>query len=586
MKRIRTRLTLHFTYQLLMQWVMITLAVMILMLSLFNYMANQDLKRTFSTGAVDAIKTETYIENDKVKINRRWDKLLKEQGYWLQIVNDSGRVIYSANAPGDLKTSYGAAELLNIQETRRLGFYHVISVLEKDSDGSKPVFYLMGKQDLGTKQLKEWFQKYNQEGLVRKDAIAELGRQLDGKENYLQVVDEDGKILQSLGRTGKSKTDEKYRPLDLVSMRAEPGSYPMELSVQYDGKSGYTWLLHEDKLGHAVEKQSLFHDAIIALMIIGVSVMALTLGVSIWHGYRYGQPLILFASWFERMSEGRYSEALTEKERKKVFRRNGKIRLRYRLYKEVIAGFYEMATKLDASQRERKLLEQTREEWMTGISHDLRTPLSSIQGYGHLLESGQFTWDEVELKEMGKVIREKGDFMLELLQDFSLTFQLKNNAVRIPLQPIELNEFVRRSVLRYVNDATIDTASFSYEEWDEDLTIMANPKWFQRMLDNIITNAVKHNPEGTEITVRTGKERDSAWITVSDNGQGMDEETRSNLFERYYRGTSTDETTDGAGLGMSIAHAIVIAHQGRIRVDSKPQQGTKVHMEFPLIASA
>jgi len=218
---------------------------------------------------------------------------------------------------------------------------------------------------------------------------------------------------------------------------------------------------------------------------------------------------------------------------------------------------------------------------MVGISHDLRTPLSSIQGYGHLLESGQFAWNEAELKEMGKVIREKGDFMLELLQDFSLTFQIKNNAERMVLEPIEMNEFVRRSVLRYVNDATIDTAAFSYEEYDEELIIMANPKWFRRMLDNIITNAVKHNPEGTEITVSTGTKGDYAWICVSDNGQGMDEDTRSNLFERYYRGTSTDETTDGAGLGMSIAQAIVIAHKGQIRVESEPQQGAKVIMKFP-----
>ncbi|AZS13199.1 HAMP domain-containing sensor histidine kinase [Paenibacillus lutimineralis] len=580
MRKIRTRLALHFTYQLLLQWVLIMLTMTILLLILFNYLANNDLKRTFSTGAVDAIKSETFIHNDEVKMNRRWKNLLNEQGYWLQVVNDAGRVIYSLNAPTDLKTIYGATELLNIQETRRFDSYRVMASLEPETDGSKSVLYLLGRQDLGTKLLDEWYQKYNRNGLVREDAMAGLEQQLDGNDDYLQVVDKDGVILQSIGHSDNSEIN-RYQPLDLVSIRSEPGIYPTELSAQYDGDTGYTWLLHQGKPGRTIEKQSIFYDIILALVIFGAGVMVVTLAVSIWHGYRYGQPLTLFASWFERMSEGRYSEALTEKERKKVFRRNGKIRMRYRLYKEVIAGFYEMATKLDASQRDRRLLEQTREEWMVGISHDLRTPLSSIQGYGHLLESGQFTWNEAELKEMGKVIREKGDFMLELLQDFSLTFQIKNNAERMVLEPIEMNEFVRRSVLRYVNDATIDTAMFSYEEYDDELTIMANPKWFRRMLDNIITNAVKHNPEGTEITVSTGAEGDYAWICVSDNGQGMDEDTRSNLFERYYRGTSTDETTDGAGLGMSIAQAIVIAHKGQIRVESEPQQGAKVIMKFP-----
>ncbi|MDR9857043.1 HAMP domain-containing sensor histidine kinase [Paenibacillus sp. VCA1] len=583
MRRIRTRLTLHFTYQVLLLWVMIVLTLTVMLLVLISYLVNQDLKRTFSTSALDGMTTETIIDNGHVKMNKRWEGLLKERGYWLQIINESGKAIYAVNTPNDLKTSYGAAELLRIQETRRLGPYRVTSLFESETDGLRSVLYLMGTKDVGAQRLEQWFRQFGSGGRIREDAVDGLNRELTGKNDYLQVINAAGQVLQTVGHAGAGEEKQAYSPLELVSMKAEPGKYPVDLSVYYDDASGYTWLLHQGKPEGKFVKQTLFHDLILVLIVIGAVVVVLTLGISFWHGYRYGQPLMLFASWFERMSQGRYSEALTEKERKKVFRKNGKIRLRYRLYKEVIAGFYEMATKLDASQRERKMLEQTREEWMTGISHDLRTPLSTIQGYGHLLESGQFTWNEAELKEMGRMIREKGDFMLELLQDFSLTFQLKNKSVQIPLKPIELNEFVRRSVLRYVNDATIDTASFSFEEWDEELAILANPKWFRRMLDNIITNAVKHNPDGTEISVRTGKDGEQAWIAVKDNGKGMDEETKRNLFERYYRGTSTDETTDGAGLGMSIAHAIVIAHKGRIHVESRPGLGTLVRMEFPLI---
>ncbi|GIO69216.1 sensor histidine kinase [Paenibacillus cookii] len=583
MKRIRTRLTLHFTYQVLLLWVMIILTLAVLLLTLISYLVNQDLKRTFSTSALDGITTETFIENDHVSMNKRWQGLLKERGYWLQVVNESGNVIYDVNAGEDLKTSYGAAELLHIQETRRLGPYRVETLLESEADGMHSVLYLMGSKDVGAQRLEQWFRQYGSSGRIRPEAESKIKAELTGDKDYLQVVSPSGQILQSVGQAEAKKS--KYGALELVSMRVEPGKYPVDLSVYFDENTGYTWLLHQGKPEKEFVKQTFFHDVILVLVAIGAAVLVLTFGISIWHGYRYGQPLMLFASWFERMSQGRYSEALTEKERKKVFRKNGKIRMRYRLYKEVIAGFYDMATKLDASQRERKMLEQTREEWMTGISHDLRTPLSTIQGYGHLLESGQFAWNEAELKEMGRMIREKGDFMLELLQDFSLTFQLKNKAIQIPLQPIELNEFVRRSVLRYVNDATVDTATFSFEEWDGALAILANPKWFRRMLDNILTNAVKHNPEGTEITVRTGKDGGQAWITVEDNGKGMDEETKRNLFERYYRGTSTDQTTDGAGLGMSIAHAIVIAHKGQIQVESEPGRGTTVRMAFPFIES-
>ncbi|WP_233455243.1 sensor histidine kinase [Paenibacillus elgii] len=101
------------------------------------------------------------------------------------------------------------------------------------------------------------------------------------------------------------------------------------------------------------------------------------------------------------------------------------------------------------------------------------------------------------------------------------------------------------------------------------------------MLDNLISNAVKHNPSGTLITVRTGSEGAEAWIAVEDNGSGMDEETVRNLFDRYYRGTNTEEKTDGAGLGMSIAKAIATAHQGRIEVQSRVGEGTVVLVRLP-----
>ena len=244
-----------------------------------------------------------------------------------------------------------------------------------------------------------------------------------------------------------------------------------------------------------------------------------------------------------------------------------------------------MADKLAFARNERLRLEQSREEWMTGISHDLRTPLTTVQGYGHLLESGQFSWSEDELREVGGTIREKSTYMLELLQDFSLTFELKNHTPGEKLEPLELNEFVRRAVLRYVNDATLQNVVFDFEESPASLRILANPKWFQRLLDNLISNAVKHNPPGTEITLSVISEGELAFIIVRDNGVGMDAETQSRLFDRYYRGTNTDEGSDGAGLGMSIAYAVVAAHKGTILVESSIGEGTIIKLTFPRLAS-
>ncbi|MGO4376574.1 histidine kinase dimerization/phospho-acceptor domain-containing protein, partial [Paenibacillus sp. MCAF20] len=122
---------------------------------------------------------------------------------------------------------------------------------------------------------------------------------------------------------------------------------------------------------------------------------------------------------------GQYEEVLTDRDRRRVFRKNGKLRMRYRLYKEVIRSFYRMAEKLAQTEKDRAELEKTREEWMSGISHDLRTPLATIHGYGYILESPSSDWNQEELHEMGRMIREKGDYMLELVADFSHVYQLK-----------------------------------------------------------------------------------------------------------------------------------------------------------------
>lgn len=102
------------------------------------------------------------------------------------------------------------------------------------------------------------------------------------------------------------------------------------------------------------------------------------------------------------------------------------------------------------------------------------------------------------------------------------------------------------------------------------------------MIDNLICNAIKHNPKGTSITVYLKKEQEKNILTIAvhDNGTGMDEETLKHLFNRYYRGTNTDEKSDGTGLGMSIAKQIADLHKGMISVQSETNKGTTVTIQF------
>lgn len=550
---------------------------LVLLFVLLMHVNREEMKQNFPEGALENIAIETQIEENKATISDVWKHQLEERNLWVQVVDMEGDVIGSENTPEFLPGSYSVSEILQIEKTNQYEGFYVYS--QVDTTFEKPYFYMLGYENNEQESLQHLFSLYSSNGRISGENLKQLERELEKMEGSIQVINQEGKVVQS---TGSEKMKEDYKPLDVLVRTTSPGKFETHTAIFMDPKSGLTWILHTPKQGAEPVTFSILTEIVRLIIILGVVLLTLTLGISFWQGFRYSQPLLLFTSWLERMGYGNYGEVLTEKERKKVFKKNGKVRLKYKLFKEVIGAFYEMAEKLSAADKERDRLEKTREEWMTGISHDLRTPLSTIQGYAHLLESGQYRWTEEELQDMGQMIREKGDYMTALTEDFSLAFQLENQSLPHQLKPAELNELVRDILLKFANDRTLEDVPFHFKSTDSNLYIHADRRWFERMLDNLIYNGIKHNPKGTSITASVSRQGESAVVTISDDGAGMDEETVQHLFDRYFRGTSTDEQTEGAGLGMSIARAIAELHGGSIHVSSVKHRGTVFRLEFPL----
>ncbi|CAM4261544.1 sensor histidine kinase [Saccharibacillus endophyticus] len=577
--RIARRLGLHFTLQFFAIWLSVLITVFVSLFVLLYFMGKGQLQSDSPSKILDSLSLETMVDGGGAQLSSLWDKQLEDMGYWLQIVNEDGKAIYAANVPDDVPDRYSDIQLLRIADSLRLDDYQVTTLYE-EFDGFNSL-YMLGRKDVEGEQLKQWFDLYSRNGRIGDEtASARLDAETKRSGESLRVLDPNGQVIQSVGL--RVDTD-SYGALDLVKHRYDAA---FRISSYEDAATGYTWLLESPRSGISSPEQPMLRTILTVSAIVGGAILLLALALAVWHGYRYGGPLLLFMRGFERMGRGEYERVFTEKEKRKIFRKNGRFRTRYKLYREVIAGFSDMAARLEQARSERLKLERSREEWMAGISHDLRTPLSAVQGYGHLLESGQFRWSEAELRDMGTTVREKSDYMLELLQDFSLTFELKNHTPGENLEPLELNEFVRRAVLRYVNDATLTDVAFDFEESRDRIAIMANAKWFQRLLDNLISNAVKHNGPGTTVSIGVTSENGNALVNVRDDGVGMDEQTKSRLFDRYFRGTSTDESVDGSGLGMSIAYAIVAAHRGTIAVEAEPGAGTSITLRFPEVGDA
>lgn len=579
MKSIKRRLTFHFSFQFIAIIACVCCVLFCVLMFLAYYLSKQDIKRDLPSGSLSVLTGDTTVEGGKATVSDDLAKQLKQEGLWYQVLNKQGKVIGEINSPKDLPHQYGLSELLEMDKTKKFKGYSVVT--ELDTFLTTPTYYILGyKSDLKD-QLYALYAKYNKQSVPPKSDIPLIKKALKEKDASLQILNEKGDILASI-RMSKEKT--RYDPLEIISRKIEQDKYDSTATVFHDPKKKISWVFYTPNNYHSITDESIIRKAWMVSIIVAVSVLIATIAFSIWNAFRYGGPLLLFTSWLGRMGSGNYSEVLTEKERKRVFRKNGKVRLQYRLYSEVIKAFYEMAEQLSLAEKERKQLETTREEWMTGISHDLRTPLSTIQGYGHMLESGHYNWNEEELKEIGQTLRDKSEYMVELVEDFSLAFKLQNNVVVLETKKVDVHQLLQHIVLKFVNDRTIENVHFSYVPAHLQPFIQADPRWFERMLDNLIFNAIKHNPKNTTITISTAIKSDCVLITIQDDGIGMDEETQKNLFDRYYRGTNTTEKTEGAGLGMSIAKAICELHKGHIEVSSTLHEGTAIILHLPLSA--
>ena len=259
-----------------------------------------------------------------------------------------------------------------------------------------------------------------------------------------------------------------------------------------------------------------------------------------------------------------------------------------RKYKKVkekgsFGGVFETLNKVDDDLRNAdKLKEETetaRKDWITNITHDLKTPLSPVKGYAELLADGTYKTDE-EVSEYGRIILKNTDRVERLINDLKLTYQLDSGALPLSLEKVSLTRLVKEWVIDIINDPAFSTRDISFEG-DEDIMITADPSLLRRAVSNIVINALTHNPEDTKVKV-TVTCKEMVLISVKDNGVGIDESELKDLFNRYYRGTGTDQKPEGSGLGLAIAKQIVNLHGGDIKAVSRPGEGTDFIISLPI----
>jgi two-component system, OmpR family, sensor kinase len=241
-----------------------------------------------------------------------------------------------------------------------------------------------------------------------------------------------------------------------------------------------------------------------------------------------------------------------------------------------------MLRQIEAAFQRQQASEDRLRRFIGDASHELRTPITSIRGYAELFRRGAAERPE-DLDTAMRRIEDEGARMGILVDDLLLLAALDQGR---PLEraPVDLPSLVTDAV----HDARAADPARRFElTVNGEARVLGDEMRLRQVVANLLQNARTHTPAGTPVEVRVGRSSDGATIEVQDHGAGVAPEDEERIFERFYRGDpSRSRASGGAGLGLSIAAAIVEAHGGRVGVSSQLGEGAIFVVTLPVLAAA
>lgn len=231
---------------------------------------------------------------------------------------------------------------------------------------------------------------------------------------------------------------------------------------------------------------------------------------------------------------------------------------------------------------ELKRLEQVRTDFAANVSHELKTPLTSIKGFVETLQAGAINKPEMAQKFLNIIMLE-ADRLTRLINDILSISKLESGNDKVEMQALQLNTMVSEICELLRMHAEQKHISVNCAENAPQTLIWGNPDRVKQMLINLIDNAIKYTLDGGSVTVAVYKDDTTAYFSCSDTGIGIAEENIPRLFERFYRvDKGRSRSMGGTGLGLAIVKHIVMSMNGHIEVHSKLGEGTEFLISIPL----
>jgi two-component system OmpR family sensor kinase len=420
-------------------------------------------------------------------------------------------------------------------------------------------------------------------GLTTEDIITTLKEQATTQGTRILIVTRDGRVLadtedrwagQQIGVSLQRNESERRRLYIEGRLLTREGLFfyvatstsPLLRAEREETSPWYVVLLSPPSRVIA----SILGEITVGFILTGVVALLVSIGVALLIARSVAKPLQRVTTATEEMARGNYEGQLNITSPEEVRR--------------LADSFNVMAQEVKASR-------QAQRDFVANVSHDLKTPLTSIQGFSQALLDGA-AGDEESRRRAAQVIHEEADRVSRLVDDLLDLAGIEAGQVVMAQEPVPLANLLQGCMEKMALRAEQAEVALALE-MDDNPIVKGDRDRLAQVFTNLLDNALNHTPPGGRIVLavksvaeearRPGQEPETlAQITVADTGVGIPPEELSRIFERFYRGDkSRTKEGRGAGLGLAIAKEIIQAHGGRIKAESVVGLGTKFTITLP-----
>jgi len=384
---------------------------------------------------------------------------------------------------------------------------------------------------------------------------------------WLQLIDEDGNEVFSYLKPSKYRKN--YTATSLLSTFKKPHwemGYTVKSAMIKHNNKNYTYLLgFPNQYGLSYEQARLLEYILMRILLLVVIIIVSSyIAAKIYSKFMI-QPLLKVVDSIKNLANENYDNIFQDK----------------KIFTDVSNNLYKLAIKLKKAKKERIKLDKTRNELISNIVHDIKTPLSSVKGYIEMLScEEQYNLTLEEKKRYTEIAVRKTDYIDKLLEELSLSYKLDSNIYQLNKRSNNLVSILQYLIINILNDIKYQEQIINFVAASEEIIINCDKLLLERAFNNILHNALIHNSLDTVIDVEVKNDKDNIIVVIKDNGKGISAEEIEKLFERYYRGTDTNKNTNGTGLGLAIAKQIIESHNGTISIESKLSIGTIIKICF------